>query len=202
MRLCKQGEKVLYCFYKIFVKIIRQMKEIAGFFASWLKQIFLIHRHISYHPIKTRVWQHITNQNICDVTSVCTYSYLNTAIDQWECAYYPKDFRFPWPYRGLCHEMATIWATFAIFGNFWFFCSTLKLFSWHLLAFEKKSSAKSNWVSLPQDWPIPIDLIHDGRHVGIAIIPVQISYTRLRGQTTQVREVKTNILVTQMICLT
>ena len=46
-----------------------------------------------------------------------------------------------------------------------------------------------------------IDLIHDGRHVGFAII-MQISYTLLRGQTTQVREVITNILATQMICLT
>ena len=43
------------------------------------------------------------------------------------------------------------------------------------------------------------DFIHDGRHVGFAII-MQISYTLLRGQTTQVREVITNILATQMIC--
>ena len=47
----------------------------------------------------------------------------------------------------------------------------------------------------------PIDLIHDGRHVGFAII-MQISYTLLRGQTTQVREVITNMLATQMICFT
>ena len=46
-----------------------------------------------------------------------------------------------------------------------------------------------------------IDLIHDSRHVGFAII-MQISYTLLRGQTTQVREVITNILSTQMICFT
>ena len=44
-----------------------------------------------------------------------------------------------------------------------------------------------------------IDLIHDSRHVGFAII-MQISYTLLRGQTTQVREVITNSLATQMIC--
>ena len=44
-----------------------------------------------------------------------------------------------------------------------------------------------------------IDHIHDGRHVGFAII-MQISYTLLRGQTTQVREVIMNI--TQMICFT
>ena len=31
---------------------------------------------------------------------------------------------------------------------------------------------------------------------------MQISYTLVRGQTTQVREVITNILATQMICLT
>ena len=31
---------------------------------------------------------------------------------------------------------------------------------------------------------------------------MQISYTLLRGQTLQVREVITNILATQMICLT
>ena len=42
-----------------------------------------------------------------------------------------------------------------------------------------------------------IDLIHDSRHVGFAII-MQISYTFLKGQTTQVREVITNILATQM----
>ena len=47
----------------------------------------------------------------------------------------------------------------------------------------------------------PIDLIHDGRHVGFAII-MQISYTSLRRQTTQVREIKTNILATQMIFFT
>ena len=46
-----------------------------------------------------------------------------------------------------------------------------------------------------------IDHIHDGRHVGFAII-MQISYTLLRGQTTQVREVITNTLATQMICFT
>ena len=46
-----------------------------------------------------------------------------------------------------------------------------------------------------------IDLIHDSRHVGFAFI-MQISYTFLRGQTTQVREVITNILAAQMICFT
>ena len=54
-------------------------------------------------------------------------------------------------------------------------------------------------VILIQDFQI--DLIHDGRHVGFAII-MQISYTLLRGQTTQIREVITNILATQMICFT
>ena len=48
-------EKILYCFYKIFLKIIQQMKENAGLFTSRLKQIFLKHAHISYQPIKTRV---------------------------------------------------------------------------------------------------------------------------------------------------
>ena len=46
-----------------------------------------------------------------------------------------------------------------------------------------------------------IDLIHDGRHVGFAII-MQISYTLLRGQTAQVRKVITNILATLMIFFT
>ena len=47
-----------------------------------------------------------------------------------------------------------------------------------------------------------IDLIHDGRHVGFAII-MQIScYTLPRGQTAQVREVIMNILATHMICFT
>ena len=49
--------------------------------------------------------------------------------------------------------------------------------------------------------PLGIDLTHDSRHVGFAFI-MQISYTLLRGQTTQVREVTTNILATQMICFT
>ena len=68
------------------------MKENTDFFTFWLKQIFLIHGHISYQPIKTRVWQYITNQNSCDVTAVFPYSHLNTAIDQGECEYYPNCF--------------------------------------------------------------------------------------------------------------
>ena len=48
---------------------------------------------------------------------------------------------------------------------------------------------------------MPIDLTHNGRHVGFAII-MQISNTLVRGQTTQVREVITSILATQMICFT
>ena len=47
----------------------------------------------------------------------------------------------------------------------------------------------------------PIELIHDGRHMGFAII-MQISYERLSGQTTQFREVIMNFLATQMICFT
>ena len=46
---------------------------------------------------------------------------------------------------------------------------------------------------------LQIDLIHDGRHVGFAII-MQVSHTLLRGQTIQVRDVITNILATLMIC--
>ena len=46
-----------------------------------------------------------------------------------------------------------------------------------------------------------IDLIHDSRHAGFSFI-MQISCTLLRGQTTQVREVITNILATKMICFT
>ena len=48
---------------------------------------------------------------------------------------------------------------------------------------------------------VQIDLVHDRRHVGFAII-MQISYTLLRGQTTQVREAIPNILATQMIYFT
>ena len=59
---------------------------------------------------------------------------------------------------------------------------------------QKKCCLRARPVSL-------IDLIHDGRHVGFAII-MQISYSLLRGQTTQIREVITNILATQMICFT
>ena len=46
-----------------------------------------------------------------------------------------------------------------------------------------------------------LHLIHDGRHVGFAII-MQISHTLLRAQTTQVQQVMTNVLTTQMICFT
>ena len=82
----------VYVYIKYFSKIIQQMKENAGFFTFWLKQIFLTHAHISYQPIKTCVWQYITNQDSWDVTAVFTYSHLNTAIDQWECVYYPNYF--------------------------------------------------------------------------------------------------------------
>ena len=36
------------------------------FLTSWFKQFFLIHAYISYRPIETRFWQHITSQNSCD----------------------------------------------------------------------------------------------------------------------------------------
>ena len=60
-----------------------------------------------------------------------------------------------------------------------------------------REDKKLNRVKLPY----VIDLIHDVHHVGFAII-MQISYTLLRGQTTQVREVITNTSATQMICFT
>ena len=85
-------KKVLYCFCKIFIKDNSTKEENCWFSKSWLKQIFWIHAYISYQPIKTGVWQHITNQNSCDVTAVFPYSHLNTAIDQWECACYPNYF--------------------------------------------------------------------------------------------------------------
>ena len=55
----------------------------------------------------------------------------------------------------------------------------------------------SKWAS--QNYVGTIDLIHNSRHVGFAFI-MQISYTLLKGQTTQVREVIMNILATQVIC--
>ena len=62
---------------------------------------------------------------------------------------------------------------------------------WLMFCIIIKSNSQKTFCS--------IDLIHDSRHVGFAII-MQISYTLLRGQTTQVREVITNILTTQIIC--
>ena len=56
-------------------------------------------------------------------------------------------------------------------------------------------------MPVESNYAIAIDLIHDGRHVGFAMI-MQISNTLVRGQTTQVREVITNILATQMIGFT
>ena len=88
MRLCKHGKKPSIAFIKYFWKIVRQMKENAVYLLldrnrfSWYALIFL--------TIKTRTWQHITNQNSCDVTTVFTYSHLNTPLDQWEHAYYPN----------------------------------------------------------------------------------------------------------------
>ena len=92
MRLWKHGKKSSIAFITNFFKIIQQMKENAGFLTSWLKQIFLTHAHISYQPMKTRVWQYITNQNSGDVTAVFPYSHRNAAIDQWECAYFSTHF--------------------------------------------------------------------------------------------------------------
>ena len=90
MRLWKHGKKSSIASIKHFSKIIRQRKQMKE--NSWLKEIFLIHAHISCQPSKTHIWQHITNQNWCDVRAVFLYSHLNTAIDQWECAYYPNYF--------------------------------------------------------------------------------------------------------------
>ena len=106
------GKKFSIAFIKYFWKIIQQMKENADFFTFWLKQIFLTHAHIPYQPIKMHVWQYITNQNSWDVTAVFTYSHLNTAIDQWECAYYPNNYFIKQNakhkctpcYTVLCHE--------------------------------------------------------------------------------------------------
>ena len=64
----------------------------------------------------------------------------------------------------------------------------------HTCKIEKNLGCKTSLVRL-------IDLIHDGCHVGFAIV-MQINYTLLRGQTTQVREVIKNILATQMIRFT
>ena len=50
--LWKHGKKSSIAFIKYFLKTIQQRKENAGFFTSRLKQIFLIHAHISHQPIK------------------------------------------------------------------------------------------------------------------------------------------------------
>ena len=43
-----------------------------------LNKIFL--SLISYRPTKTHIWEYITSQNSCDVTTVFIYSHLNTRI--------------------------------------------------------------------------------------------------------------------------
>ena len=55
---------------------------------SWYSLIFPTSQ--SKRASDNVIYQSITNQNSCDVTAVFTYSHLNTAIDQWECAYYPN----------------------------------------------------------------------------------------------------------------
>ena len=57
-------QKSPHCFYTIFLKnnSTNEGKCCFVFFTSWLKQIFLIQAHISFQPLKMRVWQHITNQ--------------------------------------------------------------------------------------------------------------------------------------------
>ena len=67
------------------------MKKNAGFFYFLIETDFLDTRSYFYQPIKTRVWQHIANQNSCDVTAFVYILHLNTAIYQWECAYYPNN---------------------------------------------------------------------------------------------------------------
>ena len=51
----EHGKKSSIAFIKYFSKIILQMKGNAASFTSRLKQIFLIHAHISVQPIKPRV---------------------------------------------------------------------------------------------------------------------------------------------------
>ena len=75
-------KKSSIAFIKYFSKIIQQMKENAGFFYFLIETDFLDTHHIPYQPIKMRVWQHITNQSLFDVTAMFPYPHPNTAIDQ------------------------------------------------------------------------------------------------------------------------
>ena len=47
--------------------------EICWFFYFYIETD--LHAFISYQPIKTHIWQHITNQNLCDVITVFPYSH-------------------------------------------------------------------------------------------------------------------------------
>ena len=93
MRLWKHGKKSSIAFIKYFSKIIRQLKENAGFFLLLTETDFLDTRFIFPTIQSKRASDYITNQNSCDVTAVLPYSHLNTAIDQCgECALYPNYF--------------------------------------------------------------------------------------------------------------
>ena len=87
MRLCKHGKKPSIAFIKYFWQTIPQRKENADY-------LLLDQNRFSPYVliVPTHIWQHITNQNSCHVTTMFTYSHLNTPIDQWERMYYPNYF--------------------------------------------------------------------------------------------------------------
>ena len=83
MRLFKHGKKSSIAFIKYLLKMVWQGKENAVYLLLDRNMVFDT-RAYSYLPIKRGIWQHITNQNSCDVTTLFTYSHLNT---QWESTF-------------------------------------------------------------------------------------------------------------------
>ena len=85
-------KKVIYCFCKIFLNDNSTNDGKCRFY-SLIETDFL--DTCSYFlpgNQNDHIWQYITNKNLFDVRVVFPYSHLNTAIDQWECAYYPNYF--------------------------------------------------------------------------------------------------------------
>ena len=85
-------EKVLYCFHKIFLKN-KSTNEGKCCFLNFLIGTDFLDPLLMFPTSQSkRTPNNTTNENSSDVTAIFTYSHLNTAIDQWECLYYPNYF--------------------------------------------------------------------------------------------------------------
>ena len=86
----KTRKKVLLLLSNVSRKLLNKWRKIL-FIYFLMEMDFLDTRSFRVNqPIETRIWNLVTNQNSCDVTTVFTY--FQTSIDQWEGAYYPNYF--------------------------------------------------------------------------------------------------------------